>query len=201
MSDLALTANQIQLGNHFRIGPAGLSVIGDPPIEAAEQLGRALGILDEATPLALGDFVNFAEAAYGEKASQILDAADGWAKATRKVYAWVCKNVPRENRLIPPLTFGHLQVVAELSPDAQRVWLDHAVLGDEHGPLSIAKLKQQMAAAEGDKTHLRFLLIVDCDTEIRQTQLAARLEGDGYGVTVPNGVGKAKKVSKKKETA
>jgi hypothetical protein len=181
--------SSIQLGEHFRITPRGLVTIDQPSFEDRAQMGATLHVLAEAIQLALGDFANETEAALGEEASQILDADMGWAESTRKTYAWVAKNVLPENRLIPPLTFGHLQVVANLVHTQQRKWLDKASLGDGTTPWSIGKLKTELTAAKaGGSQNLRFFIVVDAGSEKKQMALAARLESEGYIVVKRAGV-------------
>lgn len=180
--------SSIQLGEHFQITPRGLSVLNNPTFEDRASMGATLSLLSGAIQLALGDFINDTEKALGEEASQILDVDTGWAESTLKTAAWVAKNVKVENRLIPPLAWGHLQVVAALVESQQKKWLGKASVGDGTTPWSISKLKTELKAAkEGGEKNLSFYVVVNAGSQAMQIKLAARLEAEGFIVVTREG--------------
>ena len=71
-----------------------------------------------------GDWLNMGEDKFGEKSSQALESTR-WDEETLRVYAWVCRNVPPENRL-PGVPFSHYLTLAKLPPDDQREFAEKA---------------------------------------------------------------------------
>ncbi len=90
---------QLDLGRYFSIGPAGLAVRNDPPIEAWRQYGLTLGDLHEGAQWGLGDWWNYGEGAYGEEATQ--EIADLYESESLRNFAWVARKFPADTRAIP----------------------------------------------------------------------------------------------------
>lgn len=165
------------LGRHFEITPSGLNVTGDPPIEAFGQLWEALRTLETALQFAIGDAINQMEERFGERAAQIIDAT-GLSLSSVKVYSWVSKQVPAENRFIDRgLSYSHHQIVAGLSPSEQRVWLRQALGSGE--PWSVNRLRS--AIREGtDIAPSGWYALIAFDTEEEQLDGIRKLELSGY---------------------
>lgn len=126
--------------------PSGsLSIVGleltnpEMPRTEWEDLGRKLGHLHRWTSWALGDWLNFGEALYGEDAydstegvvSDRYDVAGrvtGLAASTLMNYASVCTRIARSRRRVE-LPFTVHDAVAALDPEEQTEWLQKAVDG------------------------------------------------------------------------
>lgn len=124
--------------------PAGsLSLVGldltNPEMPRAEweDLGRKLGHLHRWTAWALGDWLNFGEALYGEEAYDSTEGAvsdrydvagrvTGLAASTLMNYASVCTRIARSRRRVE-LPFTVHEAVAALEPEEQNEWLQKAV--------------------------------------------------------------------------
>lgn len=159
---------------HFQISATGLKIKGDPTIPECETFLEMLKMFEHGIQLAIGDLVNYLEGAFGEKASQIVDQT-GFSLSTVRVYSWVAKSVPEENR-IPGASFSHLMEVAAQPVEDQKKYLQQAV----ENKWSVSKLKQEVAVAKGLKA--RWLLMIECDSEAELEALADRLEKDGKRV-------------------
>jgi hypothetical protein len=164
-------------------------------------MSHVLHTLEQALLFALGDFAVDTQAQCGEEASQVLDAADGWAASTRRNAIWVAERVPEAHRMIPPLTFSHSQVVAALTHEQQRKWLLKAATGDGTDHWTVDKLKKEMAAAGEGKTKTRFWLVIECGGEQKQMKLAERLEAEGFIVVRKSGVKKVATTPRKRKAA
>lgn len=175
--DVTTGFRPVSLGEHFHITPSGLEVRGSPPFEACEALWAALRTLECSLQFAVGDAVNDFEGRWGERASQIIDAS-GLSLSSVKVYAWVAKQVPSQNRMIDRgLSFAHHLACAALPHAEQRSWLTQA-LGNGGGQWSVSRLKA--AIREGsDLEPSAWFVIVTCDSEAKQQKVLAKLESDG----------------------
>ena len=98
--------------------PAGL------PFDDWQGVGWALGRIRDLTAWALGDWLAFGEATFGERYAQGVEAT-GRAKSTLLEYGRVSRLIPRASRR-PGLSFTHHQLVAARKPDEQAKWLDQA---------------------------------------------------------------------------
>jgi len=106
----------------------GLTITGDMPYERWEFLGQKLREFEGSVMWWIGDWLNYGEAAYGEKYSQALETTD-YAYRTLAQAAWVAKAVQFSSRL-ENLSWSHHQEVASLEPDEQDAILGKAT---EHG--------------------------------------------------------------------
>jgi len=106
----------------------GLTITGDMPYDRWEFLGQKLRAFEGSVMWWLGDWLNYGEAAYGEKYSQAIAATD-YAYTTLAQAAWVAKAVQFCNRL-QNLSWSHHREVADLDPAEQDAILDKAV---QHG--------------------------------------------------------------------
>lgn len=125
MSDAMLEARStaLQLGA-FRLDRTCLVVQGSPPFEEWERVGAFLQQVEGAVSWWVGDWVNFGEAAYGERYSQALDAT-GLAYQTVADYAWTARKVDVSRRK-ETLAFSVHKEVACLPADDQAAVLAEA---------------------------------------------------------------------------
>jgi len=131
--------------------------------EEWQGIGRILGVGRRWFAFALGDWLNFGEAIFGEDAAQAVEGfpADrydiahritGLEEGTLRNYSSVCGRVALDRRRVE-LDFGHHEAVAALEPDEQAHWLQRAV--DEAMPRdelrrSIREERHPAASANGD---------------------------------------------------
>lgn len=106
----------------------GLTITGDMPYDRWEFLGQKLRAFEGSVMWWLGDWLNYGEAAYGEKYSQALDTTE-YSYETLRQAARVAKALPVCSRL-HTLSWSHHQEVAGLEPSTQDAILDKAV---QHG--------------------------------------------------------------------
>lgn len=171
--------DELRLGKWFRITPIGLTISGKPDYDQCSDLGEALRVVEHAAQFSVGDFVNYVEDAFGEQASQIVDASN-WSESTLKVYRWVCKQVPMTVRL-PELSFSHHQVVADLSPEDQQSWLLRASDGEDGHAWSVGRLRKQIKLAKaGKQAEPKWYLLVDCGSEEKRGELMRQLDNLGF---------------------
>ena len=106
----------------------GLTISGDMPYERWEFLGQKLEALHASVLWWWGDWLNYGEAAYGQKYTQALDAS-GYSYQTLAQAAWVSKALPISRRL-ENLSWSHHMEVASMEPAEQDAILGKA---SEHG--------------------------------------------------------------------
>ncbi len=112
--------------------------ISESTIEAAMvDVGRA----GESVQWCIGDMINYAERAYGEKYSRWAELT-GYTLSTLRVIAHVCRKVPHENRRVGKLRFDHHREVRALPLDEQARWLR---IAEEEG-LNHKRLRESINA-------------------------------------------------------
>lgn len=112
---------------HFALTQSGLEITGSPTWEEWQECGRLLEGMDKAVQLAIGRWVNYGEASYGEKYHQALSVtrfAYGTLR-TRAHVDGVYSHLSRA-RYNPELTFSHLQAAASLPEDEREELLERA---------------------------------------------------------------------------
>ena len=133
-------SSSIKLGK-FEFQPTGLTIEGEPPIEAwAAPLRFALWC-QKASPWWIGDLLNAGDARFGEMFSQVCEGVVSAEMLQR--YESVARRVPPENRR-PGLSWSAHAAVARLEPQEQRKLLKQA---DENGWSSDELLKKVRAIA------------------------------------------------------
>lgn len=173
-----ITDHAIEIGG-FRVVPTGLQIVGAPTFQAWEAFGKLLNTVEWALQFSVGDWLNYGEDAFGEKAAQAIDA-ERWDESTIRVYRWTAKNVPPENRRIPPLTFTHHMAVAQLPADEQVAWLEKAAKGNGEKTWSVAELKRAVKKAATENGALdEWLVVVYCGGQEDQEALVGRLTAEG----------------------
>jgi hypothetical protein len=103
------------------------SLVLDPEIswERYEEIVAFVGRLTRACCWWTGTLVNFGEARWGERYSQVLETS-GLSYDRLSTIAWVERRVPPQNRRAG-LSFSHHEAVAKLPPARQKKLLDRAV--------------------------------------------------------------------------
>lgn len=102
----------------------------------------------------LGDFLNHGQAmadagaeGYVDKVQQYMDGPEtyGYSAETVRKACWVCLKIPKDERYREPLTFKHHVIVAAMSPEDRKRWLDRALAES----LSANALRTLIRAAKG----------------------------------------------------
>lgn len=169
---------EVPIADGFKTTVNGLVIDGDPGFDAWAQAGQTLRVVEKGAQFAIGDFVLYGEAKYGEQAAQVLDASDGWSLSTIRNYAWLAERIPASARRMDRLGIRHHQLVASLSAAKQRDWLERAAADEEEQPWTVARLKAAIESGE-DAAPTAFYVLVTCETLERQKEILARLETQG----------------------
>lgn len=145
-----------------------------PPTEDQwQKLGEYLAWMEGSIQWLVGDWMNYGEANFGERASQIIDAT-GWNLDTIKQYAWVAKEVPISRR-DPKLSFFCHRVVAALPASDQKRWLKKA----KDDGLDVETLKLEVQAEQSPDRNAPCWLIVSCASMKDRIALKAEMEKAG----------------------
>jgi hypothetical protein len=184
----------VPLARPFHFTPTGLKVVGPKP--TLEQCGHELHRLIKirgGLDYNVGDLINLTEKLYGEDASQVIDAELIDERIASEL-RFVTTNVDEDIRKMSP-GWEYSKAVAKLKKPAQLKWMQKALDEDWIAP----KLKSEIAAeGVGGSSGMRYLLIVDAKSETKQTELAKKLETDGFAVTKRTGVKRERKAPKAK---
>jgi len=167
----------VPLASGFTATVNGLHVDGSPTFEDWSRVGKVLRVVERGAQFAIGDFVRYGEDRFGEQASQVLDASEGWSEQTIKVYAWVSGRIQQADRRMDKLSIGHHLQVAALTPGQQRKWLDRAA-DDPEGAWSVARLKRSISDGE-DGEASGWYVVVACKDAEAQNALMAEMEMRG----------------------
>lgn len=120
-------------GDKIRYTENGLDFATNTTYEEWYAYGKKLSRAYSALQWAIGDWLNFGEAAFGEKYAQALDDLT-FAYGTLRNYASVCARIPVRNR-DRRLKFHQVKHVACLDPESQARVIEEAVkhkmTGDE----------------------------------------------------------------------
>ena len=167
----------VVVGKGFKAGVNGLDIAGRPSFDAWAATGRTLRVIEKGAQFAIGDFLNYGEDRFGERASQIIDASEGWSEKTCSVYRWLSARIAKADRRMDRLTIAHHLLVAALSPAKQRQWLTSAAADGEE-PWTVARLKAAIGNGD-DAPPSAFWLLVLCESESDQSALEAQLQAQG----------------------
>jgi hypothetical protein len=144
--NLALLAS-----DEFRVGafvwkPTGLIIDGEIRREDWEETGKLLKMLDSSMQWLIGDLIVHGESLrWGDQ--KTIAEAFGFEYGTVRVYASVCRNVEMLIR-INSLDFAHHQLVASMPRSEQKRWLQAAAEGDDGKRWSVARLRDEIKAAQ-----------------------------------------------------
>jgi hypothetical protein len=166
----------VRLGK-FVFTATGLLTEGNPTYDEWAAAGQGILVLMKGLEFAVGDWLNYGEAKYGELAAQVVDARD-WAPETVRVYRWVAAKVPPQNRMLGDgLKFAHHQAVAGLAPAKQRQWLEAAASTDnEDGkPWTSGRLKAALKSG-GEEPATRWWVLVEMRGEEDQRLFLREME-------------------------
>ncbi|MBP7948888.1 MAG: LmbU family transcriptional regulator [Verrucomicrobiales bacterium] len=123
----------------FAISPTGIQFNDTLSFEEWDSLGQKLAPVGKAIGFIVGDWINYGEAAYGEKYKQALETT-GIPYQTLANYAHVARKVGLSCRQ-ENLGFEHHAVVAKLKSDEEKhYWLGMA---DKHN-LSVRRLRKSI---------------------------------------------------------
>lgn len=120
--------NEIQLAalqnGVVKLTPTGLRLLPDLPYEVWEDIGVVLQKLERAVQFAIGDWINYGEAHYGEKYAQAIEVTP-YKYKTLADYAYVANAVKSSVRT-ENLSFTHHKIVAHLRYEEQAHYLELA---------------------------------------------------------------------------
>jgi hypothetical protein len=102
--------------------PSSLTIDSSTTFEEWDNLGEFLSRAEKSVHWWIGDWINFGEAAYGEKYAQALDETR-FTYGTLRNDAWVARKIPPERRRAG-VSFSHHTVVAKLEPAKQTEYLE-----------------------------------------------------------------------------
>lgn len=163
----------------FELARTGLRPVDlhkPPSRQNWEQLGEYLKWMDGAIQWLIGDWINYGEAHFSEKAAQAVDAT-GWQLDTVQQCARVAAQVPPSRRS-PDLSWTHHREVADLEPKAQTAALKLALDED----LSSHALRARLRKTKPEQS---CWLVVSCKDESDRQRLQKRLELEGRACKVP----------------
>ena len=101
----------------------GVPVV-DEQFDTWERAGEFIRLTNQASQWWWGDWLNLGEERFGERAAQALEDTR-WEAETLAVYAWVCRKVPKVNRLVG-VPFSHYLQLAKLDISVQKIWAEQA---------------------------------------------------------------------------
>lgn len=179
----ALVADDLQLVGvsgvrGFKVTVNGLVIDGQPPLAQFQKAGVALRVYEKAATFALVDFITELESRFGDDAAQVLDHSDGWSESTVNVYRWIGQRVGPAVRRMDRLGIRHHMLVAPLTPERQKHWLDLAANDAEEKPWTVKRLQDALKENE-DLPPTAFWLLVQCDDMAMQATLQAEMEARG----------------------
>jgi hypothetical protein len=163
MSDLKATHTDLIPRNttYYSISRAGLSIADDTPPEIMQQLGKDIVTARNACQWLLGDWLNEAEARYGEMYAQFIEQT-GYSAQTLYNTKWVASRFEisrrREN-----LSFSHHAAVASLEPELSDSLLEKA----EQGQWSAKELRNAAGTAK-----------IAYDQSMAEAEAPAKIEPD-----------------------
>lgn len=125
-SDVATTAVSTEVLNTAaaRFTPTGLVLADVMAFDDWAGIGSTLYMIREGLNWSLGDWINYGEARYGEKYSQMVDET-GRSADTLMNIAWVASSIPIEDRR-ETLSWSHHAEVAGMDAKLRNRWLDQA---------------------------------------------------------------------------
>lgn len=178
---MEIDRGSFKLTRYFEFSETGFQTLSAPPMEVCGDLSEFLKIVHSGIQWMIGDYVNLVESLFGEKASQMVDAAH-LPEASIKVYRWVAAKVEPARRR-KELSFEHHVAVAALESTQQVFWLQKALDGDDGAKWSSARLKREIKNADGGTAlgaaSAEYEVIVTCDSEADQEACCRQLENLG----------------------
>jgi hypothetical protein len=154
------------------------SLVLDPEIswERYEAIVGFVGRLTRACCWWTGTLVNYGEARWGERYSQVMESS-GLSYDRLSTIAWVERRVPPSNRK-PGLSFSHHEAVAKLPPTRQRLLLDRAAREN----LSVRQTREARQAILSPSTKLAEPPVSSLEEAARAISAQAVKRGDHYEI-------------------
>lgn len=168
----------VAVARGFKAGVNGLVWEGTPTFEAWAEAGKVLRVIERGAQFAIGDFLNYGEDRFNERASQVVDASEGWSEKTCGVYRWLASRIAPVNRRMDRLTVAHHLLVAALTPAKQKVWLSKAAADDEEQPWTVGRLKAALREG-GDAPVTAWWVTVSCTDAADQQKFMDAMEAQG----------------------
>lgn len=169
---------QVQLADGFGVTINGLVTHGEPTFDECEMLAQMLKTTEKGIQFSIGDFLNYIEDHFGERASQIVDYSEGWSEKTCAVYSWIARRITVERRRMDRLTIRHHLLVAALAPELQTRWLTAAAADGEESPWTVARLKAAIEENEDlAPSALWVLVLVQNETDQNEFMAAMLAQG------------------------
>ena len=142
-----LAGEDIRIGA-FLLKPTGLVVDGEITRHDWEQTGKILKKLDSSMQWLIGDLIVCGqELKWGDQ--QTIADVFGFEYGTIRTYANVCRKVDLSIR-IDKLDFAHHQLVSSMTTEEQSFWLQKAAAGDDGKRWSVARLRDEIKAANAE---------------------------------------------------
>ena len=164
------TARQTFDIEQFTFSPTELSPVDEGfDVDQWQRLGEFIRLTNQACAWWWGDWLNMGEEKFGEVASQALEATR-WDEETLRVYAWVCRSVPRSSR-VPGVSFAHYRCLAPLPEAEQHEWATRVV--DDQWSVRQLKL-----ALRKTPTDTQPCVLIRCKSEADADTVEALLPGN-----------------------
>lgn len=168
----------VPVGKGFKAGVNGLDHEGQPTFESWADAGKMLRVLERGAQFAIGDWLNYGEDRFSERASQVVDASEGWSEKTCSVYRWLASRIAKANRRMDRLSIAHHLLVAALTPAKQKHWLTKAAADGEEMPWTVVRLRAALHEGE-DMPVSAYWCLVLCTSEADQTAFQQAMEVQG----------------------
>ena len=197
MAVLPAEVESVVLADGFNISVNGLVVEGEPTFEACGRVGMTLVVTEKSAPFAVGDFVNYVEARFGEQAAQIIDPGNGWSLDTVKTYLWLARSIAPDVRRMDRLGVRHHMLVAKsaFAPGKQREWLNRAA-DSEDEPWTVGRLKAALENG-GDLEVTGWWVLVACNSAEDQARFVSEMVTAGRSAKATERRRKVKKPARK----
>lgn len=132
-------------GRHVRLEPWGLNITGDIEWDEFSALGKKLLTVHDCMQFALGDWINYGGARWGEKYKEALEKTP-YPYHTLATFSWVCRRFPSDireqisNQLENYFSYTRLLVVSRLPDDVVLEMLELAKLNR----WTVSKLQEEV---------------------------------------------------------
>ena len=170
---------KIPLSPNFGASVNGLEVTGNPKFEDWAPIHKPLTVIEKGSPFAVGDWILYGEAHFGELASQMIDPDLGWSLKTINGYKAVAERVTKDRRRMDRLTYTHHRMVAHMTAQQQEKWLKLAAADEEPEPWPVSRLAKSIKAGEPQPPTMWYVLVGPLKSGQIQDELMQRLEHEG----------------------
>lgn len=138
-----------ELMDGCELSPVGAVFDENMTFDQWREVGKLMRFLEQAIQFAIGDWLNFGDAVYGEKYSQALEDTS-YSYSTLQTYAWVCRKISHDCRL-NGVPFTHHMLVAKCEPAQQKRFLQYALkqIGENDGDYSVSDFRKYIKSQLG----------------------------------------------------